>query len=400
MRKIFIVLLQLLPLFALGQEDIIKKFELNQKYKKPDQTKYYFKDIIDLEHTPVKNQTGAGTCWSYATNSFIESEMMRMGKRPYELSRIYSLRCAYLEKAENYIRMHGGMAWSTGGECHDVLNMYSLYGTMPQMVYPGYDMPINTAKLAEMNDALKNFADRMIDEPKSEIAREWRQAFNAIMTSYIGDAPDKFNFDGHNYTPQSFAKKSVGIHPEDYIELASYTNKPYYKKLMLMVPDNWSFNRVYNIKMEDITDVIDRALSRGYTVAWEADISEPYFSWENGIAYVPEKDIHDMSEKEKDELFDGPKMERFIAAETRQKALNNFETTDDHAMHIVGMAEDQNHKKYYKVKNSWDTNNEYSGYIYVTKTYIKYKTTTILLHKSALSTEIRNKLNLGTSREY
>ena len=406
MRKILFIPLFILPFLVKAQIDhserdaLIRRFDANNPPPPKDNTRYYFKDIVDLEHTRVRRQTGYGTCWSYATNSFIESEMMRMGKRPYELSRIYSLRCAFVEKAENYIRMHGGMAWGEGGECHDVLNMYELYGAMPQEVYPGKGIHISSQQIADMTAAIKNMLDDVVANPGSKLAANWRQGLDAIMVSYIGDAPDKFNFDARNFTPQGFARRAIGIHPEDYIELCSFTNKPLYKKNMLMVPDNWAFNRVYNVKMNDLTDIIDRALSHGYTVAWEADITEPYFNWQIGIAYVPEKDVDEMTEKERDGMFNGPKMERYVSPELRQIAFDKFETTDDHAMQIVGIAEDQNHKKYYKIKNSWDEDNEYNGYIYVTKTYVKFKTTSILLHKSALPVEIRNKLNLGTIREF
>jgi len=403
MKKFLVLVLMILPVALRAQDgnisrdELIFKYDLNEKNKKIDPTKFYFTEKIDIEHTPVINQTGAGTCWSYATNSFIESEMMRMGKKPYELSRIYSLRCAFKERAESFVRMRGGIAWGEGGECHDVLNMYTMYGAIPESVYPGPVTHITTRQIEEMTKALKAFLNKVIDDPQSDLAQHWRQAFDAIMDSYIGDAPDKFNFDEHNYNPATFGKKVVGIHPEDYIELGSVINRPLYSEMTLLVPDNWEFNRVYNIKMDEITDVIDRALSRGFTVAWEADITEQYFNWERGIAYVPEKDVKNMTAEERSTMFDGPKFERYISPEIRQTALDKMETTDDHAMHIVGMAEDQNHKKYYKVKNSWDTNNEYAGYIYVTKTYVKFKTSTILLHKSALSVEMRNKLNLGTT---
>ena len=381
----------------MGRDDIIRRYEQNVKRKPIDPSRYCFTDLITLEHTPVRAQKGEGTCWSYATNSFLESEMMRMGKKPYDLSCIFSLRCAYYEKAESYIRMHGGIAWGQGGEMHDVMNMFALYGAIPDAVYPGNNIHITAERIAQMNDALKGFLDKIIDNPATGLARDWRQAFDAIMVTYIGDAPDKFNFDAHNYNPATFARKCIGIHPEDYVELASVINKPTYKEMTLLVPDNWAFNRVYNVKMDDLTDVIDRALSRGFTVAWEADITEPYFSWQDGIAYVPEREYEHMSPNEKANMFAGPKMERYISPQIRQISLDNLETTDDHAMHIVGLAEDQYHKKYYKVKNSWDTDNEYGGYIYVSKTYVKYKTSTILLHKSALSVEMRNNLNLGTT---
>jgi bleomycin hydrolase len=373
------------------------KYDLNEKVKKVDQAHFYFTDLIDLEHTPVKSQVGAGNCWSYATNSFLESEMMRMGKKPYDLSCLFSLRCAYVERAENYLRMRGGIAWGEGGECHDVLNMYALYGAIPTEVYPGPHSDLNNERLADLNKALKSFLDKVLDMPGTELAHDWRQAFDAILNSYIGDVPDKFNFDSHNFNPATFARKCVGIHPEDYVELASVTYRPYYKEMTLLVPDNWSFNRVYNIKMDDITDVIDRALSRGYSLVWEADISEHSFDWKKGLAFVPEKNFDEMTARERKEMFSGPKFEKFISPEFRQIAIDNMETTDDHAMHIIGLAEDQNHKKYYKVKNSWGPNNAYGGYIYVTKTYVRYKTTSILLHKAALSVEMRNNLNLATT---
>ena len=382
------------------RDELMERFAKNDHGHPVDQTRFYFNDLVKLEHTSVKHQEGAGSCWSYATNSFLESEMMRRGKKPYDLSNVYSLRCALKERAESYLRMHGAMAWGEGGEIHDVLNMYALYGAMPDYVYPGTEIHVTGEKIAEMTDALHHLLDRVLEDPHSTLAHDWRAAFEAIMASFIGNAPDKFNFDGHNYTPDGFAKRAVCIHPEDYIELASFNNKPAYKKIMLEVPDNWSFNRVYNVKMDDLTDIIDHALSKGFSVVWEGDISEPYFSGYEGLAIVPEKSMDEMTERERDDIFRGPHFERYISPELRQRALNNSETTDDHAMHIVGLAEDQNHKKYYKIKNSWANCGRYGGYIYMSKTYVKYKTTTILLHKGGLTTEVRNKLNLGTSREF
>jgi len=163
---------------------------------------------------------------------------------------------------------------------------------------------------------------------------------------------------------------------------------------MFMVPDNWAFERAYNVHMNDLTDIIDNALNKGFTVAWAADVSEKYFSWKNGVAYVPEKDYDDMDDTEKKYMFEGPKDERVITPEKRQLAFDNYETTDDHGMHIVGMAEDQNGKKYYKVKNSWGDKNDYKGYIYVSKAYVLYKTTAILLHKNGIPNALRDKMSI------
>ncbi len=399
MKKLTILFLCILPLLVHAQDYFIKDIEPSECNF--CNKRFHFKDLITLEHTSIKNQASSGTCWSYSTNSFLESEMMRMGKNPVELSQMYSARCVYLDKAENYVRMHGAIAWGDGGECHDVLNMYSKYGAMPYDAYPGLNYGTRKNKTGELAAVLKGMLDAVVSNPNGKLTSAWKNAVSATLDAYLGELTETFKFDGRRYTPISFARERVGIHPEDYIEFSSFSNQPYYKKTILMVPDNWSYNRVYNVQMDDLTDIIDRAINHGFTVAWAADISEKYFSWKNGIAYVPEKEVDDMSEDEKKMMFFGPIFkERFITPGMRQTAFDNYETTDDHGMHIVGIAEDQYHKKYYKVKNSWDSKNDHNGYMYVTKTYVKYKTTAILLHKSAVSGDLRNRLNLGTSREY
>jgi len=215
------------------------------------------------------------------------------------------------------------------------------------------------------------------------------------MDSYLGEVPKTFEWNGRTYTPKSFADEVVGLDPNDYVELSSFTDKPYYKKSILMVPDNWSLDEVYNVKMNDITNIIDNALHKGYTVAWATDVSEKYFSWKNGVAYVPEKEYDDMSDDEKKVIFDGPKPERVITTSMRQTAFENYSTTDDHGMHIVGLAKDVNGREYYVVKNSWGTTNDYKGYLYVTKAYVQFKTTAFLLNKKGIPSELRQKMNLN-----
>ena len=411
MKKFIIFAFVVSPLLVRAQDELIRKIESNHSYvttptapiaqksapvlKNDDPNrKYEFNDIIDLEHTSVKNQASSGTCWSYSTNSFIESEMMRMGKQPIELAQIYSAHCVYLEKADAYVRMHGAVSWGDGGELHDVINMYAKYGAIPQEVYTGLNYGTTKNKFAEMQAVLKSMLDAVVSNPNGHLTPSWKTAYKDVLASYLGAIPEKFKWDNHWYTPQSFAEQRVGIHPEDYVELGSVMTDPYYKKNMFMVPDNWAFQRVYNVKMEDLTDIIDYALNKGFTVAWATDVSEKYFSWKNGVAYVPEKDYDDMDDTEKKYMFNGPKYERVITPEMRQKAFDNYETTDDHGMHIIGMAEDQNGRKYYKVKNSWADKNDYKGYIYVTREYVRYKTTAILLHKNGIPSTLRNKMNL------
>ena len=398
MRKLTILGFLFLPLFVNAQDDLIRKIESNKSYTTPkgdnDDKKYHFTKLIDLEHTDVCNQASSGTCWSYSTNSFIESEMMRMGKEPIRLAEIFSAHCVYMDKAENYVRMHGSLGWGDGGECHDVINMYAKYGAMPQEVYTGLNYGTTKNKFAEMQKVLKGILDAVIANPNGKLTTSWRKAYNDVLDSYLGAIPAKFKWDNRTYTPKTFAAERVGIHPEDYVEISSVTTDPYYKKMMFMVPDNWSFGRVYNVQMPDLTDIIDNALNKGFTVAWAADVSEKYFSWKNGVAFVPEKDYEDMDDTEKKYMYDGPMDERIITPEKRQLAFDNYETTDDHGMHIVGLAADQNGKKYYVVKNSWGDKNEYKGYIYVSKAYVLYKTTAILLHKNGVPNRLREKMNI------
>ena len=401
MKKLILLVALGLPMFAGAQDDLIKKIESNHSYttSKPgksdvDDNKYHFNDIIDLEHTHVQNQASSGTCWSYSTNSFLESEMMRMGKEPIELAPIFSARCVYMDKADAYVRMHGAISWGDGGECHDVINMYAKYGAVPQEVYTGLHYGTTKNKFAEMQAILKAMLDAVVANHNGKLTPSWRKAYEDVLDSYLGEMPTKFTYDGRTYTPQSFAHERVGIHPEDYVEITSVLTSPFDKKTMFMVPDNWAFQSVYNVQMNDLTDIIDNALNKGFTVAWATDVSEKYFSWKNGVAYVPEKDYEDMDDTEKKYMFDGPKDERMITPEKRQVAFDDYETTDDHGMHIVGMAEDQNGKKYYKVKNSWGDKNDYKGYIYVTKAYVRYKTTAILLHKNGVPNRLRERMGI------
>ncbi len=381
-----------MPLWALAQDNLVKSLDKNASDS--SKSKFKFDEVIGLANTSVKNQASSGTCWSYSTNSFLESEMIHAGRKPVELAQIFSARNVYADKADNYIRMHGAVSWGDGGACHDVINMYAKYGAMPQALYTGLQYGTTKNKFAEMQEVLKAMLDAWVKNPNGKLSPNWKRAFDAVMDSYLGAVPASFTWEGKTYTPRSFADEVVGLNPADYIELSSFTDKPYYKKSILMVPDNWSMDKVYNVKLEDMTNIIDNALNKGYTVAWATDVSEKYFSWKNGVAYVPEKDYDDMSDDEKKNLFDGPKPERVITPELRQAAFDNYTTTDDHGMHSVGLAKDQNGREYYVVKNSWGTTNDYKGYLYVTKNYVRYKTTAFLLNKKAIPQELRTKMKI------
>lgn len=393
MKKFLLMAAAALPLLANAQDDLVKKLDKNSSDS--SKSKFKFTRVIDLENTSVKNQASSGTCWSYSTNSFLESEMIRAGKEPIELAQIFSARNVYSDKADNYVRMHGAISWGDGGACHDVINMYAKYGAMPQSAYTGLNYGTSKNKFAEMQAVLEGMLKAYVKNPNGSLSPNWKKAFEAVMDSYLGEVPETFKWKGKTYTPRSFADEVVGLNPSDYVELSSFTDKPYYRKTMLMVPDNWSFDKVYNVKMKDMTRIIDNALKKGYTIAWATDVSEKSFSWKNGVAYVPEKEYDDMTDDEKKDLFKGPQPERVITPEMRQKAFDNYGTTDDHGMHIVGTATDQNGREYYVVKNSWGTTNDYKGYLYVTKAYVQYKTTAFLLNKRGIPADLREKMNMN-----
>lgn len=375
-----------------AQDILVNSLKLNASDKSKENFK--FTEQINLGTTSVKTQGSSGTCWSYSTNSFLESEMIRLGKQPVELSQIYSARNVYVEKGINYVRMHGAVTLGDGGALHDVINMYKKYGTVPREVYTGLNYGTDKNKFAEMAALIEGVLAAVVKNPNGELTPNWQKAYTAVIDSYLGQVPDNFTFKGKNYTPQTFAKEVVGINPDEYIEMSSFTTSPYYQKTTMMVPDNWSFDQVYNVKVNDMTDVIDNALKKGYTVAWATDVSEKSFSWKNGVAYVPTKKYDDMTADEKADMFNGPKPEPEITAEMRQAAFDNYQTTDDHGMHIIGLAKDQSGKEYYIVKNSWGETNDYKGFLFVTKNFVKYKTTALMVNKGGIPTEIAKKLGV------
>lgn len=375
-----------------AQDNLVNSLKINASEKSKESFK--FADVVNIENTSVKNQGSSGTCWSYSANSFLESEMIRMGKKPVELSQIFSARNAYVEKGRNYVRMHGSVALGDGGAFHDVINMYKKYGAVPQSVYTGLNYGTDKNKFAEMAALIEGFLKVVVSNPNGELTPNWEKAYTAMIDTYLGQVPKTFDYNGKKYTPETFAKEVVGINADDYVEISSLQEYPYYSKFVLMVPDNWNYDQVYNVKMNELTDIIDNALKTGYSVAWAGDVSEKSFSWKNGVAFVPEKKVEDMTAEEKADMFNGPKKEAVVTEEMRQKAFDNYTTTDDHGMHIVGISKDQNGKEYYIVKNSWGATNDYKGYLYMSKEFAKYKATAIMLHKKGVPAAIASKLKL------
>ena len=367
---------------------------------------YQFKEIADLKATPVKNQANSGTCWCYATLSFLESELLRMGKPAYDLSEMYTVRNAYFEKGMRYFRLYGKNNLNEGGQAHDVVEMIAKYGIVPEEVYPGLEYGVDQNNHSEMVSGLIGYMSGITKA--RNITTAWPKALMSIIESYLGRAPEKFTFQGQEYTPQTFAQE-LGIRPEDYIELTSYEAYPFYEQVELEIPDNWMHARYYNVPLDDLIAIMQNALKNGYTIAWDGDVSEQGFSHAKGLAILPTNEPQNMSgsdrarfeklpEAEKNNLYSfvAPVPEMQVNDQNRQETFDKRKTTDDHLMHLTGLLQDQNGTYYYKTKNSWGTErNPFGGYLYMSEPYVKMKTVAILLHKDAIPQNIKEKLKLN-----
>jgi bleomycin hydrolase len=354
-------------------------------------TGYVFTVKKEMAYTPVKNQASSSTCWCFSGISFLESELLRMGKKPYDLSEMYIVRHTYEKKADMYARMHGSSTFGGGGEYGDVLTGSIEIGMVPEEVYPGLNYGETKHNHREMDAVLKGFMDAVIKG--SKLTTAWPAGLNGILDAYLGKMPETFNYGGKNYTPVSFMKE-LGIHPEDYIILTSFTHHPFNKPFVLEIPDNWAAGSFYNIPIDELMQVIDNSLATGYTVAWASDMSDRGFSMKEGVAIIPEKNWNEMSEEEIADVFKGPHPEKVITQEMRQKEFDNYTTTDDHGMHIVGVATDQAGDTFYKVKNSWGITGKYDGFIFVSKPFIMLRTTNIMVNKNAIPAAIAKKLGI------
>lgn len=365
---------------------------------------YDFETIVDIPTTSVKNQSSSGTCWSFSAVSFFESEMMRMGKDSIDLSEMFIVNRCYAAKGEWAVRLHGMCNFGAGGEAHDATWVMKNYGMMPEEAYHGINYGFEKHNHMELDTVLSAFVKAVVSRPKLTTA--WRPAYNAIIDTYLGAVPETFTYKGVKYTPRSFADEVVGLNPDDYVSLTSFTHHPFYEEFVLEVPDNWLMGKMYNVTLDELVEAADYALKHGYSLIWGADVSEQGFSHYDGVAVIPDTEPENMTESErarweKLDYYDRqeyglsePVTEKVITQEMRQLAFDNYETTDDHGMHIVGMAKDQNGTIYYKVKNSWSTDNYYDGYIYASLAFYKYKTMDIMLHKDALPPALKAKLNI------
>lgn len=378
-------------------------FSLNTVAQEPKKEEgFVFSTVKENPITSIKNQNRSSTCWSFSSLAFLESELLRQGKGEYDLSEMFVVHHTMADRAERYVRLHGDNSFSPGGSFYDVVYCMNNYGLVPQEAMNGImygdTLPVHN----ELDAVAEAYVNAIAKGKLTKLTPVWMNGLNAIYDTYLGKCPEKFSYKGKEYTPLTFAK-SLGLNADDYVSLTSYTHHPFYKKFAIEIQDNWRNAESWNLPIDEFMTVIENAVNNGYTVAWGSDVSEDGFT-RDGIAVVPQMNRTDltgsdmarwtgltMADKRK-ELTSKPMPEMEITQEMRQKAFNNWETTDDHGMLIYGMAKDQNGKEYYMVKNSWGTNNKYKGTWYASKAFVKYKTMNILVHKDALPKEIAKKL--------
>ena len=355
------------------------------------ETGYTFTMKKELACTPVKNQNSTSTCWCFSGISMLESELLRVGKQPYDLSEMFIVRHIYEKKAQMYARMHGSSSFSGGGEYGDLLNGIREVGLVPDAVYSGLNYGEVKHNHGEMDAALKGYMDAVIKS--SKLTTAWFPGLNGILDAYLGKNPESFTSEGKTYTPATFTKE-LGINPDDYVLLTSFTHHPFYKQCVLELPDNWAAGSVYNLPLDELMQIIDNSVTNGYSVGWASDMSDKGFSMKQGVAIIPEKNWSEMTEDEVSKAFTGPHPEKVITQEMRQKEFDNYNTTDDHGMHIVGLATDQAGNTFFKVKNSWGITGKYDGFIFVSRPFIMLRTTNIMVNKNAIPAAIAKKLGI------
>lgn len=402
MKRVILAMAMLAGVSAMASADEAKE-------EKNDSTGgFEFTDIKVLKTTPVKDQNKSGTCWCFASTSFFEDEILRKGGKELDLSEMYTVRQCYIDKADKYIRMYGETNFAAGGSSLDVGYVWQRYGVLPESAYGGLEYGEDKHVHGELDAVLKAYLDAVVGKPNKRISTAWRKGYEAILDAYLGKVPETFEVDGVSYTPSSYAE-SLGLDMDDYVGVTSFTHHPYYQKFVLEVADNWLWEGYYNVALDELKAIVDNAIEEGYPVVWAADVSEKGFKWVKGYAVMPKptnaSDLEGtelarwvkLSDKEReDKQYDiaGPCEEIEVTAQVRQEMFDRQETTDDHGMEIVGIAKDQKGNRYYKVKNSWDTNQVYGGFFYVSEPYFLAKTVDIYVNKAAIPKEIRTKLGL------
>jgi bleomycin hydrolase len=361
---------------------------------------YEFHTIKDIEATPVVSQDNTGTCWSFSTTSFLEAEIIRLTGKKIDLSEMYNVRNTYLDKAENYVMRQGKAQFSEGGLSHDVINSARKYGIVPESNFIGKTNPNSKYNHEKMAAELEKIVKKAVAETPKNYPN-WKADYAKVLDTYMGKFNEgdniissqqtidnsKINYEGKSLTPKQFLA-TTKLNLDDYVTISSFTNEPFYANFILNIPDNFANGNYYNLPLDEFIQNIDNALDKGYTLTLDTDYSERTFSGEEGIAVIPE------DENDSDTILTQIKPEKNISPEYRQAEFENFNTVDDHLMHIVGKVVDQKGNKYYKVKNSWGKQSGRDGFIYMSVPYVRLKAISVMLHKDGLIKKTKSSLGV------
>ncbi len=374
-----------------------------------NKNKPVFTTIKENKITSIKDQNRSGTCWAYSTLSYFESEILKKTGKTYDLCESFVANKTYMDRAIQVVRLHGDCQFSQGGSCYDPLFCLKHYGICPEeaMPLPGTLYGDSLNNFNEFFSLMEPYVAAIAKSSEKKISSQWKVGLQGILDAYLGKCPEKFKYEGKEYTPKSFAA-SLGLNFDDYVTITSYTHHPFYTQFAVEVQDNWRNPLAYNVPMDEMMRIIDNAINEGYCIAWGGDVSEEGFT-RKGLAYAYDtKKIQGLSGSDaakwlrlertkKAELYDSlgcTAPEITPTQEMRQERFDNWELTDDHGMLIFGIAKDQNGKEYYMVKNSWGEFGDYKGIWYMTKTFIAANTMDYMVNKNAIPKDIRKKLGI------
>lgn len=388
---------------ALSAQGVEKKKEANTQ---PEG--YIFTTVKELPITSIKSQGSSGTCWCFSSLSFLESEAIKKGaSKDLDLSEMFVVSNAYSDKAEKYVRMYGHLNFGPGSAFGDVLHVMADYGLVPESEMGGLNYGSPTHNHGELDAVTMAYVSTVAKKTmRGKVSTAWKRGFDGIMDAYLGEKPETFVVDGKEYTPKSYVE-SLGLNADDYVSLSSFTHHPFYSQFVIEVPDNWRFDTAYNLPIDELVEVMDNAIESGYTIAWASDVSEKGFT-RNGLGIVPDVKAQEAAGSDEERWIgktpeekanflnnvDAPGKELEITQEMRQIGFDEQTTTDDHGMHIYGVAKDQNGTKYYMIKNSWGEAGKYKGIWYISEPFVKYKTMNIVVNKAALPANIKAKLGI------
>ena len=387
-------------IFAVAACTLVAASAFAQAPKAPE---YEFTVIKENPVTSVKNQYRSGTCWCYSGISFLESEILRTKGIETDLSEMFVVGKSYRDRAVKFVRLDGALRFSPGSSFGDVLHVIEDYGIVPQTAMTGMNYGTELPEQGEMDAVLRAYVGAVADNPNKKLTTAWLNGFDGVVAAYLGEYPETFTVDGKTYTPESY-KEFLGINFDDYVNLSSYSHHPFYEPFIIEVPDNWRWDTAYNLPIDEFMQVMSYAVENGYTVAWGSDISEKGFT-RNGVAIIAdekpktgagsdqERWVGKADQPKEEAKADLPK-EIIYTQEMRQDDYDRKTTTDDHGMHIYGIAKDQNGTKYFMVKNSWGETGKYKGIWYASEAFVRAKTLNIVVHKDALPKDIKKKLGI------